>query len=223
MATGGAELVQATKHKAILAARAMLRLIPEDEVKSFSYSTAAASVILDVDAGTLADARKARLKALEDNTDIHPLSWESIHFLDTQPKEKYAAIELRNFLDRKGHANSLLINSQKLVSKYPPEIAPRVKLGFQTWLTQADPDELWPFCIQDSGRPLDLLAAMQLDQTTEQLEWMTIREFGERSADAASQDFHARQRQAMIDGLPEDSKPEWPTAVDRRIRPGGPL
>ena len=223
MATGGAELVQEKKNKAILAARGFLRSMSEEEAKSFSYSTAAASVILDVDAGSLADARKARLKALAQTIDIHPLSWESIHFLDMQPKEKYSAIELRNFLDRKGHANSLHVNSQKLAAMYPPEIAPSTLIGFQTWLAQSDLDELWPFCIQDSGRPLDLLAAMQLDQTTEMVEWMTIREFGVRAADAASQDFHVRQRKAITGETSDGSAQDQPTMAERWERPGGPI
>lgn len=217
---GGAQLMDEKKRKAMLAARAQLRAIPSEELESCTYSTAVAAVILDVDAGTLSDARERRLKCIANNEPIHPLSLEAIHFLDTQPKAKYLAIELLNALERNKHANSLHINAQKLADKYPKEIAPRVLLGFQTWLVQADPDELWPFCIQASGRPLDLIAAMQINETTEIVEWLTIREFGTRAADAASHDFHERQRYEIKGGLKQEAEP---VAVDRWEQPGGPL
>lgn len=223
MATGGAELMEEKKRKAILAARAALRALPKEDLKSFTYSTAAASVILNVDAGTLSDDRDSRVIALKQKLDIHPLSCQSIHFLDTQPKAKYPAIELLNFLKRHEYAISLYPNLQKDASMYPPEIAPRVLMGFQSWLVQSDPDELWPFCIQASGRPLDLIAAMQVDQTTEVVEWLTIRKFGKRAADAASQDFHLRQSNDIETGLHDGCLQAEPVEVDRWERPGGPI
>ena len=216
---GGAQLMEEKKRKATLAARAVLRALPSAELESTSYSTVVASVILEMDVGTLSDARKRRLEWIADKKSIHPLAIDSIHFLGT-PKPSYSANELLNFLKRREHANSLHVNAQKLGDKYPKEIAPRVLMGFQTWLVQADPDELWPFCIQASGRPLDLIAAMQLNETTEVVEWLTIREFGTRAADAASHDFHERQRQEIKSGLTE----KVPTvAVNPSGRSGGPL
>lgn len=217
---GGAQLMEEKRRKATLAARAALRALPSTELESTPYSTAVASVILDVDAGTLSDARKRRLKSLANDEPIHPLALESIHFLATPPKPSYSANELLNFLKRVEHANSLHVNAQKMADKYPKEIAPRVLLGFQMWLVLADPEELWPFCIQASGRPLDLIAAIQINETTEVVEWLTIREFGTRAADAASHDFQERQRQEIKSGLPQEI---GPVAVNAWERSGGPL
>ena len=59
---------------------------------------------------------------------------------------------------------------------------------------------------------------MQINETTEIVEWLTIREFGTRAADAASQDFHDRQRHEIKSGLElEMIRSRW---TDRSNRVG---
>ena len=65
---------------------------------------------------------------------------------------------------------------------------------------------LWSFCSQVSGRPLELIAAMQMNETTEIMEWLTIREFGTRAADAAFEAFHDRQSHEIKVGLKQASE-----------------
>lgn len=188
-----------TKIKACLAAQNSLRQMSKEELATCTLSNAQAAVVLDVDPKTLAAAKKNRMDKLDSKQSISPISLESISFIDPDPYVRYPAIELLNFLDRCAYAAQLHPLSQHKASNYPKNIAPKKLLAFQSWLTESDPGELWPFCIPKSGRPIDLVTAIELQQTHEIVEWMTIREFGRRAADAAEEDFSRRER-AILEG-----------------------
>lgn len=182
---------------ACLSAQEMLRNKPKAKLATCTLSNAQAAAVLDVDPKTLAAAKKNREDMLNSKKSISPISLESISFIDAEPYVRYPAIEILNFLDRRGYASQLHPLSQHKASNYPADIAPTKLLAFQTWLTGADPGELWPFCIPPSGRPIDLVAAIELEQTHEIVEWMTIREFARRAADAADEDFSRRERASL--------------------------
>lgn len=70
-------------------------------------------------------------------------------------------------------------------------------LGFQSWRASATPLEHWQFSIQRDGRPMDLCAAIIAGKLTGKAEALTIREFCDRVADAASRAFHQAEARAL--------------------------
>ena len=221
MATSGAALMEEKRSRATMDARKILRALAPEELSSYTYTQAAAAVILGVDPGTLADAREKREEMLKNKNVIAPLQLESIHFVVTMPRASYPALELLNYLDRVAHAGLMSSDAQKYAIKYPEKIRPTVLLCFQTWLIEATPVDVWPFCIGSGGRPMDLMAALILNQTTEEVEWLTIREFGQKAADAASLAFAEMERVSINVPIPE--KPDDGLQGGKQKRTGGPL
>ncbi len=187
MHLSGGAVADAARYRAMSEARLLLRNLSPEERKTTLVTQATAAIFLDVDDKTLNAARTARTKALSSTppTVIHPLKLASIHFVDIQPRPKYSAQELLNYIDRLEHAGQLHPTSQQHVIKYPEAIRPRILIGFQTWMATATAEEEWPFCIQDDGHPMELLAAITSDRTTDDVRWLTIHGFAELAISAA--------------------------------------
>ena len=184
--TGGAA-ADAVRYRAMSEARFLLRNLSPEERKTTLVTQATAAIFLDVDDKTLNAARTARINALSSTppTVIHPLKLASIHFVDIQPRPKYSAQELLNYIDRLEHAGQLHPTSQKHAIKYPEKIRPRILIGFQTWMATATAEEEWPFCIQADGHPMEWLTAIASDKTTDDVRWLTIRGFAELATSTA--------------------------------------
>ena len=175
-----------------------MREVPPELRAAKKYKVATVCVLHDVDPKTLFKARRERDKAMaNDPASIHPLSLESIPYLDKPPHPVYSAQDLIDYDDRIARARTLPKIEQSNWKHYPePTPSPPI-LGFQSWLVEATPTQLWPFSIQADGRPLDMIAATLTDRVTEEFEWLTIREFGVRAADTASAAFARAQAQEI--------------------------
>jgi hypothetical protein len=206
---GGAQLAEMTRDKEVAAAQKVLESIPERLLESRLYSQTEACNVLDKDAKTLKSARNKRIAQGVNVSSIHPLDLASIHFVVADDVEAYPAIELINYIKRKGFARRLSINAQIDPKMYAETIRPTTLLGFQTWLGTASVKDTWPFCIQPSGRPVDFVAALVLGQTTNDIRWLTIREFSTMAADTAAY-AHVSVEQTVVGDetrIPESKSP----------------
>jgi len=172
---------------------AALRAKPEDQKMSAAFSVAEASLILGETQKALHRARAARdeelAKESKDRASIDPLSLESIACVPVSMKFKYPASEIEDYL---APFEAAVEAKRKQVRPALPPI-----LGFQSWLASATPLERWPFSIQKDGRPMNLCAAIVAGKLTGKAESLTIREFGERVADAASRAFHHTEARVL--------------------------
>lgn len=91
-------------------------------------------------------------------------------------------------------------------------------LGFQTWLGAADPKEQWPLAIQKDGLPRDLIDAQLADDSSEDIERLTIRAFGVRCADAASRGASFEGGRAIRVPAPKRAAADPAPEKDRKLR-----
>lgn len=227
MALGGASLTEIARDKEVAAAQQVLEAIPDNLLETKLYNPAEASTVLDKDVKTLKSARDRR-KALGIKVNgISPLDLASIHFQEVNGAYFYPAIELLNYLKRIRFARKLSIAAQGDSKKYEESIRPTTLLAFQTWLATAPATEAWPFCIQPNGRPLDLVAALVLGQTTADIRWLTIREFSVLAAEAARIAFVREEVAAIASNTCKAVAPEDESEEARRKKrwetPGGPV
>ena len=182
--------------KAQIAMRKLLRSLPEDEKKSYEVSVSSACVLLQRDPSTLFEARRKRAEWEDKKQPISPLDLASLRFIKKSPPV-YTAFDLLEFIDRTAFARGLKLADQDDPNKYPGAVG--AVLGFQTWLGNATAAQQWPFVIQPDGRPRDLIAAQLAGEAGEDFEWLTIREFGERCAHAASQASSSNEAEVIAD------------------------
>jgi hypothetical protein len=205
--------------------RKALRAIPKEDLATFPLSVGVVAAFLDVDPKTLHAARTTRDEKLQKGAPIHPLDLESIPYLKTSSGTTYMALDVIEYVDRRALAPTLPVWKQKLPASYPPLQLPRSFLGFQAWIANADPTELWPFAIQADGRPMDLIAALVNGAVADDVRWLTIRQFGDLAADAASRAFHNEEATALLDasGKDQGGSDEPEHERDRWSTPGGPI
>lgn len=157
-----------------------------------------AAVLLDTSAKTLERARAAQVKALSSTPParIDPLSFEALSFaLSATGSGRYVCNADSVFQLFKRRRERAKADDERLTAA----MGINAVLAFQAWSLEAAPDDTWPFSIQDDGRPLDFVAALILDKLTGEVEWLTLREFGSRAADAAMRAQSAAQRRHMSD------------------------
>lgn len=211
--------------KAQIAMRALLRSIPDEEKMSYEVAVASTCVALHCDPSTLYEARRKRTDWEKKKQPIAPLDLASLPFVKkSQPV--YTAFDLLAYIDKTAQARGLKLADQHNPRKYPGAVG--AVLGFQSWLGEAGPKEQWPFAIQKDGRPRDLIAAQLAGEAGEDFEWLTIREFGERCADAASRGAISEEARAIRVGTPKPKQTASDSAPDkdrkaRWSRPGGPI
>ena len=211
--------------KAQIAMRALLRSIPEEEKMSYEVSVASTCVLLQCDPSTLYEARRKRTDWEKKRQPIPPLDLASIPFIKKK-QPVYTAFDLLAFIDKTAQARGLKLADQDNPRKYPGAVG--AVLGFQTWLGAAGPKEQWPFAIQKDGRPRDLIAAQLAGDASEDFEWLTIREFGDRCADAASRGASVKEKRSIRVAAqkPEQEASKPAPDNERRLRwsePGGPI
>lgn len=211
--------------KAQIAMRALLRSIPDEEKMSYEVSVASTCVLLRCDPSTLYEARRKRTSWEAKQQPIPPLDLASIPFIKKK-QPVYTAFDLLAFIDKTARARGLKLADQDEPGKYPGAVG--AVLGFQTWLGSAGPKEQWPFAIQKDGRPRDLIAAQLAGEAGEDFEWLTIREFGQLCADAASSAASSSEAIAIraVASKPKRGTVDPASVTDRKRRwsePGGPI
>jgi hypothetical protein len=197
------------KMAAMSQVRKALREIPKEDLATFPFSVGAVAALLDKDPKTLHSARVTREEMLDEEKVIPPLWLESIPFAGTPTAATYMALDLVEYLDRLALAPTLRVWEQKLPDSYPKLKLPRSFLGFQSWLAHAEVTELWPFAIQPDGRPMDVIAAILSERVGDDVRWLTIRQFGDLAADAATH-RHVKVEQTGIGDvtrIPERKSP----------------
>lgn len=160
----------------------------------FLFEVADAAAYLGVDPKTLQRKRKERDAILAKGEEPDPLDISSVPYVPPRPAVKYLAQDIEDFLRRLAMATKVPYWAKEKMAGKPAALA---GLGFQSWLSVASPIDTWPFSIQSDGRPMDLLAATLTNKLTGQTEYLTIRGFGERVADAASRVFHENEDDAI--------------------------
>jgi hypothetical protein len=200
-------------------------MIPDEEKMSYEVSVASACVLLGCDPSTLYEAREKRKVWEKKRQPIPTLDKASIPFINKRPPV-YTAFDLLAFIDKTATARGLKLADQDKAKKYPGAVG--AVLGFQTWLGAAGPKEQWPFAIQKDGRPRDLIAAQLGGEADEDFEWLTIREFGDRCADAASRGASSEEARAIrvASAKAKKASPDQAPLDDRKQRwskPSGPI
>ena len=211
--------------KAQIAMRALLRSLPDEEKMSYEVSVASTCVLLQCDPSTLYEARRKRTEWERKRQPIPPLDLASIPFIKKK-QPVYTAFDLLAFIDKTAQARGLKLADQDNPRKYPGAVG--AVLGFQTWLGAARPTEQWPFAIQKDGRPIDLIAMQLAGEAGEDFEWLTIREFGGRLADATSRGASTEEARVLRARMPKPKPPATDPSPDRgrKLRwskPGGPI
>lgn len=167
-----------------------LQAVPAETKKLLWLSARDVAAMTDFSAKKLQRARTARDAALVAGQPIDPLDPASIPFSAPSPGKPaalYPAQPVEDYLTR-------VLGSAKrgAAGEVDPSLAPT--LAFQRWLTMAEPADVWPFSIQEDGSPMDMVAAVLADALTGEAEALTVREFGERAADAASKRLTRREK-----------------------------
>ena len=159
------------------------------------YSVSEVAAMISPDPKQLHRARAAQQLAIDNGTRIEPGSLESISCVSVgKGRFEYSAEAIHNYLrGKRAQEKERELKIQALTGL-------NAVLAFQTWLCEASPMDTWPFSIQADGRPIDLCAAIIADKLTGEAERLTLREFGERAADAASRAFHRAEAEAL-DGV----------------------
>lgn len=152
-------------------------------------------VVLIRNANILEKDRAMRKAALLANSPIAPLSPLSLPFLNEDGKEshpvRYLARDLLAYLQRISQSvppSPPLAPTPAPAQASPPLFFPPLD-GFDAWLAQASPVDVWPFSIQSDGHPLDLATAIRVGRLTGAAELLTLREFGSRLAEAAAASY----------------------------------
>lgn len=186
------------------AARLAALLAIKPEVKpNYFFEVGDACALLGVDAKTLQRKRKLRDTLLTKGEDPDPLDLSSIPYVPANPSVKYSAQDLEDFFKR---LYAVTKSHRVRLPESPGRRQAVAVLGFQTWMAAASPIDTWPFSIQSDGRPMDLCAAIILGKLTGKAERLTIREFGERAAQAAGKAFADAER-AELDGISRQIPP----------------
>lgn len=167
----------------------------------YLFEVGDAAALLKVDEKTLQRKRNQRDALIKAGEEPDPIDIASIPYVRPNPNVKYTAQELEDYLKRVSESSGSRMNmargptSLSRAERAPPGRAAAVAvLGFQSWLANATPMATWPFSIQSDGRPMDICAAILTGRLTGVAERLTIREFGERAADAAAKAFHDAER-----------------------------
>jgi hypothetical protein len=179
----------------------------------YLFEVGDAAALLSVDPKTLQRKRKERDEILKNGDEPDPLDISSIAYVPPRPTVKYLAQDLEDFLRRLAEATKAPYSAK---SKMPGKPAALAVLGFQPWLSIASPIDTWPFSIQPDGRPMDLCAAILTGKLTGKAEHLTIREFGERAADAASMAY--QRSEALVLGATSHT-PKDENGTDRKSDP----
>lgn len=187
----------------------------------YDYHVATVCQLIPCDAKTLFNARKKRTLALDTGQPINPLELESIAFVAGR-NPTYLAIRLKEYFDRKLKASGMKPSDQIKPGNYQT-FAVGAVLGFQKWLNEAGPREQWAFAMQKGGRPMDLIAATLSNQVTDDIRWLTIREFGEVAAHAASQTHANAEQQELEDQIKVPVKTKELDRIERWNQPGEPV
>jgi len=211
------------KEFAAKAVRNALRAVAKEDLAIKTFKVNAVAVLLDKDVKTLFNARLTRDEMIQATKTIHPLSLESLPYIDSQPAATYAALDLVKYLDRMALSPTLKKWERGLPQSYPGLGISRSFLGFQSWLSRCTATDLWPFAIQEDGRPMDFIAAMLGEQLGEDIQWLSIREFGELAAHTASQARADSEQQELEDLIKVPVKTKEPDRIDRWNQPGGPV
>lgn len=156
----------------------------------YTFEVGDAAALLSVDPKTLQRKRKERDAILANGGNPDPLDISSIAYVPPRPSVKYLAQDLEDFLRRLADAAKAPYSAKPKMPAKPSLLA---VLGFQSWLASASPLDRWPFSIQADERPMDLCAAILTGKLTGKTEDLTLREFGDRLADAASRAFHENE------------------------------
>jgi hypothetical protein len=217
---GGAQKAEVDRDKAAASLLQVLEMTPENVLESRLYSQAEACTLLGKDPKTLTKARAERNAKGPNVHSINPLDLASIHFVTVDKVDSYPAIELLNYIKRRKFARRLSISAQADPKKYAENIRPTTLLGFQTWLGTASVKDTWPFCIQPSGRPVDFVAALVFGQTTDDIRWLTIREFATMAADTAACEHVSVEQTVVADvtRIPESKSPAQQEAAKKKRR-----
>lgn len=148
------------------------------------------SVLLKISIGTLDRARSKRRELQQAEASIAPTSHASIPF--SRPSDdgpvQYFVQDVVDFLTR-----------LRAAAQTPPQpIAALAKLeGIRSWLARGSAADDWPFSIQEGGRPMDMMDAISVGALTGAAERLTLREFGDRVAQAAAAEFSAAEKAAL--------------------------
>jgi len=163
------------------------------------------AVMLDTNARALDRARQDQEKALAAGGRIDKLSFASLAFMPSlsgSGRHTCSLEEVHQFLERRRVAE------EDLRFKLQAAMGLNAALAFQAWTLEATPDDAWPFSIQADGRPLDFVAALTLDKLTGEVEWLTLREFGNCAGDAAARAKNeATHREMRDDESIKEGKP----------------
>jgi hypothetical protein len=181
-----------------------------ETIPNLHYSVASVCQLVPCDAKTLFNARKKREAMLARHETPDSLELESIDFV---PKKVpvYLAIRLKEYFDRLARASGFDPLKSQTKTGFP-NFATQAILGFQSWLDTATATDQWPFAMQADGRPMDLIAATLSERVTEDIRWLTIREFGELAAHEAGREFHLEEQAALISELNPKNRSKKPAS-----------
>lgn len=191
MGTGTEERLRGALHAALYS------MTPEAR-RDREYSMADAAVLLDTSAKTLERARAAQVRAMSSTPParIDPLSFEALSFaLSATGSGRYVCNADSVFQLFKRRRERARAEDERLAAA----MGINAVLAFQAWTSVALADESWPFSIQDDGRPLDFVAALTLDKLTGEVEWLTLREFTDKLANAVAKASSMAEKQCISD------------------------
>ena len=174
---------------------ALYSMTPEAR-RDRDYSMADAAVLLDTSAKTLERARAAQVKALLSMPParIDPLSFEALSFAPSPTGSgRYVCSAESVFQLFKRRREQAKANDERLMAA----MGINAVLAFYAWTSEALAQDKWPFAIQIDGRPLDFVAALALDKLTGEVEWLTLREFGDKLANAAAKASSAAEKRRI--------------------------
>lgn len=176
---------------------ALYSMTPEAR-RDRDYSMADAAVLLDTSAKTLERARAAQVKALSSTPParIDPLSFEALSFAPSPTGSgRYVCNADSVFQLFKRRRERAKADDERLTAA----MGINAVLAFHAWTSDALARDKWPFAIQIDGRPLDFVAALALDKLTGEVEWLTLREFGDKLANAAAKASSAAEKRDISD------------------------
>ncbi|MES2149874.1 MAG: hypothetical protein V4508_08770 [Pseudomonadota bacterium] len=199
--TGKSEPTIAERNERMALVKSLAALSP-DELRVTLLTPVEVGAMTIRSVKTLEKDRNQHKAAKDAGAELDPLLQSSIP--STKPagsrEVRYTAFDVLAYLNRL----SASVDRSGLTSRQPGA-APTAMHGFQTWLGEATPLDTWPFSIRLDGRPVDMAEALATGQTTGHAERLTLREFGDRLADASSASFHADEAAALegVSAIPQ--------------------
>lgn len=185
-----------------------LRAMTPEDRRLEIYTASKASLLLMRDKETLEKDRRTQRKTMAESDEkkrkIKKSSYAAVEYIPADNpggEVEYTGEALLSFIE----ARIATETKPVLYRGLEPTTDPKLR-GFQSWLSYASPSDVWTFCIQPDGRPLDAQEAAETKRLTADVRELNIGDFARMLTEAANKSFSAKESE-VLESVSAQGKP----------------